>query len=347
MPRKGTTHHFRLTTREKELLKKALSDIPYTPEHSEHQIEKLRRTAHTLFPDRLITKLESLKRNNTSYCIFENLPIDDVMGSPTDTTQEYKIKSGNLTENILLAFGSFIAEPYSTSFEGTKIVNDLTPRCTSAMDYTGLGSEVELDFHIENAAQIYDVRGDTSPLALLLLGVRKDPKKAGPKTLISDARDALEKMSPEEINVLYSNSFAIKKPFRWRDKSKPDQTPPSAILSGPINLPRVAVAFYADMVSPLNKSAELAYNAFQKQIKLAAKSVDITPGCLVFINNRFTLHAREKFKATYDKNGMPYRWIQRVFITNNLWAFRHLKEHKNRIFDPSQTYDSPATKEQE
>lgn len=334
MPRTTKRNHFTLTAQENALLKETLSDIPYNDKNQNFQIENLRKIAYSTFPDRLITKLESLKSNNSSYCVFENIPIDEVNGSPSEKLPGLKIKSGNLTENILLAFGALIAEPYSIAFESSEIVNNLIPHRNSKMEYTGLGSEVELDFHIENAAQVDDIKGDTSPLALLLLGVRKDPQVEGPKTLIADSREALKRMQGCEIETLYSKSFIIKKPFRWRSKSNTDDTAPVAVLSGPINYPRVAAAFYSDMVRPLNEEAEQAYNAFREHIRKVSKGIEITPGRLVFINNRFTLHAREQFKATYDQNGRPYRWVQRIFITNNLWAFRSFKECGNRIFNP-------------
>lgn len=337
MPTNNKKHHFKLSANEKELLRQELSLISYNNDNSKNQIEKLRKIAYKTFPDSLIEKLESLKGNDSSYCIFDNLPIDTVTGSPIDQPPTFDIKNGNLTEILLLTFGAIIAEPYSISFEGSNIVNNLIPCQAAKLEYTGLGSEVELDFHIENAAQIYDSQGDTSPLALLLIGVRKDPNVKSPKTLIADSRKALEQMSPSEINTLYAKEFFIKKPFRWRTAQPLEENPPVAILSGPLEHPRVAAAFYADMVTPINEKAEKAYNAFKKQIKLISKSVEIKPGRLVFINNRFTLHAREKFQATYDANNTPYRWVQRIFITNNLWAFRHFKECGNRIFDPSQT----------
>ncbi|ROM58132.1 hypothetical protein BK648_05065 [Pseudomonas poae] len=337
MSSRNKKNHFKLSTKERHLLTRELSAFSYDARNPKNLIEKLRILAYTTFPNRLIEKLESLKGNDSSYCIFDNLPIEKVTGSPTENSSTAKLKSGYLTENLLLSFGAVIAEPYAISFEGSKIVNDLTPHKKSRLEYTGLGSEVELDFHIENAAQISDLKGDTSPLALLLLGVRKDPNMEGPKTLIADARKALGQMSSYEIAALYAKNFIIRKPFRWRTNDASEESLPTAILTGPIGYPRVSAAFYSDMVTPTNKEAEDAYNIFKNQIKRVSKSVEIKPGRLVFINNRFTLHAREKFQATYDKNGAPYRWIQRIFITNNLWAFRHFKECGNRIFDPSQS----------
>jgi hypothetical protein len=45
-----------------------------------------------------------------------------------------------------MAFASLIGEPYSILFEGGDIVNNLIPTKRAKREYTGLGSEVELDF---------------------------------------------------------------------------------------------------------------------------------------------------------------------------------------------------------
>lgn len=96
------------------------------------------------------------------------------------------------------------------------MVNNLVPHPVAKDEFTGIGSAVDLDFHTENAAQAYDLCGDISPVGLLLSGVRGDPDNAkkGPKTLLSDAREALKLLSEKDINILYSNSFYIKDPYR-------------------------------------------------------------------------------------------------------------------------------------
>lgn len=330
-----STHHFTLNNSEKEQIKNALREIPYDPKGTQKYIKALRWAAYNHFPERLISQLENLKKNESSYCCFMNSPIDNIYGSPTNEVETSRFKDGHLSENLILSFGSVIAEPYSIHSEGKRIVNDITPHPTTTKHYTGLGSEVELDFHIENAAQVYDPRGDTSPLGLLLLGLRHDPCTKGPKTYVADARVALKKMSSEEKDILYGKHFIIRQPYRWRVRNNKDrETLLHPIITGPEDQPRVAVAFYPEMVLPVNEEAKSAYESFYKHICEASIGITIQPGCLLFINNRFTLHSREKFKPTFDNNGAPYRWVQRIFITNSLWPFRSCVRLGDRIFDP-------------
>ena len=70
-----------------------------------------------------------------------------------------------LSENLLAALGAVIGEPYSISHEGLELVNNLAPHKHTRHEYRGLRSEVELDFHIENAAQAFMPEGDASPPA--------------------------------------------------------------------------------------------------------------------------------------------------------------------------------------
>lgn len=333
---------FVLTDEEKESVRRSFSKISYDPKGSLGYISDIRTAAYKHFPPRLIKHLENQKHSDVSFSVFENLPVDQVYGSPLNDANSRDYKDGCLSENVIVAFGSVIAEPYSIYFEGKNIVNNLVPHPVAKNDFTGIGSAVDLDFHTENAAQAYDECGDISPVGLLLSGVRGDPNNIGmgPKTLLSDARKALNLISDKDINILYSKSFFIKDPYRWRGKYFGDRSDNKdvflrPVLKGPIDHPHVTVAFYPDMVQPVGPEAEQAYSNFHDAIKRVSIGIDIEPGRLVYVNNRFTLHSREKFNATQDENGSPYRWVQRVFVTNNLWNFRSFTRYGDRVYDPS------------
>src|SRR3990167_526066 len=127
-----------------------------------------------------------------------------------------------------------IGDAYSIAFEGPELVNNLTPQKDTARDYTGLGSEVELDFHIENAALRFMSEDDCSPMGMLLLGIRNDTAINGPKTYISDARIAMQSLSCEDLEVLREKNFIIRLPYRWRGAfhTQQENTELCAIISG-------------------------------------------------------------------------------------------------------------------
>lgn len=326
-----------LTDDEKAMISKALSDLPYSPEGNSCYIKAMRKLMWNILPDRITDELENMKKTFSPFAGIKisNLPIDSsITGSPENGESAARYKNGYLTENLLVGMAAVLGEPYSIAHEGLELVNNLTPHKEKVGDYTGLGSSVELDFHIENAAQVFQPEGDTSPFALMLLGIRED-HMAHPLTRISDARQALKRLSAEDIAALREHSFIIKVPHRWRSATVTprDNTGLVPIISGPINAPRLTVAFYPDMVLPVNHSAETALHNLHQAIKDVSEGIHILPGMMVIINNNFMLHSRDKFKASYDENGCAYRWIQRIFVTKNLWPFRDFSQHGERIFN--------------
>lgn len=329
-----------LSTEESEYIRTVLGKVDYDPSGSELYLNEIRKVAYSVFPERIIDAINKLKgysENALGSIQIDNLPVDDVItGSPRHNESGREFKNGVLTENILVTMGVLTGEPYSIAHEGLELVNNLTPHKETAKDFTGLGSEVELDFHIENAAQAFMPEGDTSPLALILLGVRGE-LHGGPMTRISDCRRALEKLSEEDIKQLYGKNFIIRVPYRWRGASAEhrDNTDLSPILSGPISAPRVTVAFYPDMVLAVNSRAKLALDNLYQAVRDVSFGVQVSPGRMVLINNSFTLHSRDSFQPSFDANGRAYRWVQRIFVARNLWNFRSFTPVQERVFDPS------------
>lgn len=326
-----------LTYEEKSLISEAISGVPYSPEGSTEYIKAIRKLMWNILPEHLTDALEDLKKPFSKYAGIKvtNLPVDSfITGSPRHDETGKIFKNGYLTENILVGIGAILGEPYSIAHEGFELVNNLTPHKDKASDFTGLGSAVELDFHIENAAQVYQEEGDTSPFVLMLLGVREDTQ-AKPLTRISDARKALQQLSADDIAILRELSFIIKVPHRWRSATVTprDNTGLVPVISGPMNAPRITVAFYPDMVIAVNSKAQEALENLHSAIRDVAEGIHITPGTMVIINNNFMLHSRDQFEANYDENGRAYRWVQRIFVTKNLWPFRNFSCLGERIYN--------------
>lgn len=288
-------------------------------------------------PRRIIECLNEQKAslNPRPYIVLENLPVDDnVFTTPDPQTFTPSAKSGFISENLAIAVASLIGEPYSMFHEGHDIVNNLIPSIEAKREYTGLGSEVELDFHIENAALKFMGDRNFSPCGLLLTGVRHDPEQ--PLTRIADAREALRLLAQSDIDQLSQPLYRIKVPYRWRssipgEMQKTDLVP---IIQGDINRPEVAVAFYPDMVIPVNDLAAIALRNFHEAIREVSFGIDVAPGRLIYIDNRFTLHSRDSFNPSFDEAGRPLRWVQRVIVAPDLWNHRNLNQVKDRVFKP-------------
>lgn len=329
---------FRLTDSERDTLGCALEKISYDPHGGMGYVIDVRIAALTSMPRRVIDALNEQRASITPrpYLLFENLPVDtQVFTAPDPQVFSPSAKTGYISENLAMAFATLIGEPYSIMFEGADIVNNLIPTVADKKAYTGLGSEVELDFHIENAALKFMGDFNFSPLGLLLTGVRHDLN--GPLTRLSDSRAALAKMSQDDIDCLRQASYRIKVPYRWRRNPIDDnsqQTSLVPLLRGSVDLPEVSAVFYPDMVEAQSDRAALAMKNFHAAIREVSFGIDIKPGRLVYIDNRITLHSRDKFVATMGDDGRPLRWIQRVFVAPNLWNHRHLSSVKSRVFEP-------------
>ncbi|MET1076938.1 MAG: TauD/TfdA family dioxygenase [Pseudomonas sp.] len=325
---------FRFADSERELLKSALEKITYDPSGATRYITESRIVGHNALPRRIIDALNEQKASihPKPYLLFENLPTDhEVFTSPDPKVFTPSAKTGFVSENLVIAFASLIGEPYSIFFEGSDIVNNLVPTASSKQEYTGLGSEVELDFHIENAALKLMGDNNFSPLGLLLTGVRHDLE--GPLTRLSDAREALKLLTAADLAALRAPLFKIKVPYRWRQGAVME-TEPMAVVQGELAYPEISVAFYPGMITACDDEAAAVLQRFYEAIRAVSIAVDIKPGQLLYIDNRFTLHSRDKFFGTLDPTGRPMRWVQRVFVAPHLWNHRHLTAVKSRVFQP-------------
>lgn len=329
---------FLLTDFERDRLAAVLDEIPYDPHGGTSYLVSIRIAAATAMPRRIVDALNEQRASlhPRPYLVFDNLPTDDqVFTVPVGDTFDPSVKTGVRSENLAIAFASLIGEPYSISFEGGTIVNNLIP--FSKGDYTGLGSDVELGFHIENAALRFIGDDDLCPLGVLLTGVRRDP--SGPLTRVSDAREALRALPPSDIECLRQPLYRIRVPYRWRGAPAAcdfQQTRWVPLVSGNVDLPEVSAVFYPDMVEAQSDRAALALDGFHKAIRDVSVGVDVVPGRVVYVDNRFALHSRDSFAATLGDDGLPLRWIQRVFVAPNLWGYRRFRQVKTRVFQPAE-----------
>ncbi|MGO4223521.1 TauD/TfdA family dioxygenase [Lysobacter sp. TAF61] len=328
---------FRLTDSERERFRESIGSIQYDPSGGTAYVTDVRIAAQSALPRRVVDALAEQRASLSpqSHLIFDNLPVDEeVFTTPSPNRFDPSCKSGVVSENSVMAFAATLGEPYSIAFEGPEVVNNLIPAPGSRAEYTGLGSELELDFHIENAALKCMGERNFSPLGLVLAGVRHDPN--GPSTRLSDARCALERLSSETVAELMRPSYRIRVPYRWRGAGEAglERTGPVPIVSGNPDFPEVYAVFYGDMVESMGEPSRRALQLFHEQIKACSLAIDVVPGRLLYIDNRFTLHSRDAFQPTFDAFGNPLRWVQRAFIASNLWNHRNLVRIQRRVFMP-------------
>jgi len=325
---------YKFTDSERDRLAAGVSRIAYDPQGGQNYINDLRMAAALHLPRRVIEALfgQRASLHPKPYLVFENLPVDEqIFTTPDPQVFTPACKSGTISENLIMLFAVMIGEPYSIQFEGAHIVNNLIPGIETKREYTGLGSEVELDFHVENAALKFMDGLDFSPLGLLLTGVRHDSN--GPLTRIADARAALKLLTAQDIANLRQPLYRIKVPYRWR-RAGTYATEPVAMVCGSARLPEINAVFYPDMIEALSQPAMQAMDNFHAAIKQTSIGFDVRPGTLAYIDNRLSLHSRDCFDASLDASNNPMRWVQRVFVASNLWSHRQLTGVQPRVFLP-------------
>ena len=328
---------------EREAISRGFRGVIYDPAGADGYISKLRRVAHECLPARLLDLLSRQRSsvNPSALIAIQGLPTDmAIIGSPAPGESSEKYKRGHLSENILAAISSLIGEPYSILSEGEEFVANLTPEKTGKSAFDINGSEMELEYHIENSALRFLAHEDCSPIGVALIGVRHEA--SAPLTRFSDVRLAMNYLSSADIDALYEKNFVIKLPHRWRGKffGDAESTTACALMSGPREIPRVSGAYYKDITQAINKKGEYALMNLHQALKQVERAVDIRPGTYTYVDNRFAFHARDKFVSSYDENERPYRWLQRVYVASNLWNFRSLHRSGWRIFDPARTVES-------
>ncbi|WP_196888806.1 TauD/TfdA family dioxygenase [Aureivirga sp. CE67] len=332
----------RFSDEEKELLYDELVGIYYPEENYKEYLEKIRAVFERnkeMFSD--LIAVRNLSRQPPHYygCVkVTNLPVDKEIPWPeSNHCQLKKIeKKTYVSENALTLIGMIFGEPYSMYCEGKGLVNNLIPKKCSIKDLTGLGSNSDLGFHVENAAARFLPKVDCSPKALMFMGVRQQENP--PHTPITDTREALKLMAKKEIEELMSSHFRVKLPYRWRNHGEnyniltTDFIPLIEYKEGFL---LTNGAFYGDMLfEPKTTEAERVAQKFKEALETVKFRPIVTPGEIIIVDNRVMYHSREPFTALFNEEGHAHRWIQRLFVTEDISRFADWDIKSDRVFAP-------------
>ena len=327
---------------ERDTLRNAVQDIVYPENEYGSYLEKIRfvqRSVASIFSD--IAARADLSRcypHYTGAIKITNLPTDSNLPMPPAQPGGLKRieKPSYISENVLMVIATLFGKPYSMACEGRGLINNLVPTRATSADLSGAGAASDLRFHIENSALRFLTGRDCSPKALFLTGVRQD--KTPPLTRLSDARPALALLAPEDRKALSTAQYRIRLPFRWRQfRQGYDEvtTPRIPLLRASGDGLLVNAALYGDMIADFGSAAgERAAHNFEAALEAVAVDEVVTPGEVLCIDNRVTLHARTPFQASFDDEGRALRWAQRVFVTEDLRNFRDWDATDGAVFAP-------------
>ncbi|GAA2939396.1 clavaminate synthase family protein [Streptomyces enissocaesilis] len=199
------------------------------------------------------------------------------------------------------------------------LVQDVVP-VPGQEAFHGNAGSVPLSFHTENGFHLHP------PDYVIFLCLRADhDRSAGMR--IAGIRQALPRLTPASRQALFAPEFITTPPpsFSSGVTSEPD-TVPRPVLSGAAEDPDIRMAQL--VTAPLTPRADAALAEFGRACEATACTLRLTPGDLVIIDNRVTVHGRTAFHPRYDGAD---RWLQRTYVTTDLRRSRDHRPHDGHI----------------
>lgn len=260
---------------------------------------------------------------------IENLPFDaTIRRGLAEPERPMPPQPSSLSEGLLL--GLVPGEPYAVSQESLGLVSNLCPKRQDLERLTGLGSRRALGLHIENAAARL-LPGDRAPDGLALIG-RSAEKADAPGTLVADGRLAYRRLEARDQAILRDEArFIARFPLRWRLDDADGPSVPTAVVYGDDEAPSFVAAFYGDILTAADSEAASALERFRVALEAVAIAVVVRPGTALLVDNHRVFHGRAAFEPAFDEDGLPYRWLQRVFWTSSLNRFERWPVTNGRI----------------
>lgn len=211
---------------------------------------------------------------------------------------------------------------------GGNIIQDLLP--VPGFEYTqqSISSAMELYTHVEYA--FTDDRADY----VALLCLRADHERTASTTL-SPMDRVLPMLSPGAAEILRQPRFktTVDGSFlRGLGTTDPIYVGPIAVLSGPLERPRVRADFAE--TTGMDEEAQTALDELRRCADEAAIHLVLEPGDLLFVDNHRSFHGRTPFQARWDGTD---RWLLRTSLTRDLPASEARRPNDGRIIDTDYT----------
>ncbi|MFD9358439.1 TauD/TfdA family dioxygenase [Streptomyces sp. NPDC060031] len=194
------------------------------------------------------------------------------------------------------------------------LVQDVVP-VPGQETFHGNAGSVALSFHTENGFHPHP------PDYVIFLCLRADHDRiAGMR--VAGIREALPLLTPANRQALFAPEFITTPPPSFGPGTAASAPPatPRPVLSGAVEDPDIRMAQL--VTTPLTPRATAALTAFGSACEATARTLHLTPGDLVIIDNRVTVHGRTAFRPRYDGAD---RWLQRTYAVADL---RRSRDHR-------------------
>ncbi|NYE44710.1 TauD/TfdA family dioxygenase [Streptomyces fulvorobeus] len=189
------------------------------------------------------------------------------------------------------------------------LIQDVVP-VPGQETFHGNAGSVPLSFHTENGFHPHP------PDYVVFLCLRADhDRRAG--MCIAGIRQALPHLTPASRQALFTPEFRTTPPPSFGPAASEPDAKPRTVLSGAVEDPDIRMAQL--VTTPLTPQAATALTEFGHACEATAHTLHLTPGDLVILDNRVTVHGRTAFHPRYDGAD---RWLQRTYVTADLRGSR-------------------------
>ncbi|MDG4857113.1 clavaminate synthase family protein [Streptomyces sp. T-3] len=253
--------------------------------------------------------------------VIGGLPVDQAALPATPTVPGSVQRQATISAAVLTMVACGLGEPLAYLAEKSgALVQDVVP-VPGQETFHGNAGSVPLSFHTENGFHPHP------PDYVIFLCLRADhDRRAGMR--VAGIRQALPLLTPAGRQALFAPEFITTPPPSFGPDAaatEPDVTP-RPVLSGAAEDPDIRMAQL--VTTPLTPRAAAALDEFGRACEATARTLRLTPGDLVVIDNRVTVHGRTAFHPRYDGAD---RWLQRVYVTTDLRRSRDHRPHDGHV----------------
>ncbi|MCX4553156.1 clavaminate synthase family protein [Streptomyces sp. NBC_01500] len=253
--------------------------------------------------------------------VIGGLPVDQAALPATPSVLGSVQRQVSVSAAVLTMVACGLGEPLAYRAEKSgALVQDVVP-VPGQETFHGNAGSVPLSFHTENGFHPHP------PDYVIFLCLRADHDGiAGMR--VAGIRQALPLLTPASRQALFAPEFITTPPPSFSADaatSEPD-VKPRPVLSGAAEDPDIRMAQL--VTTPLTPRATAALTEFGRACEATARTLRLTPGDLVIIDNRVTVHGRTAFRPRYDGAD---RWLQRTYVTTDLRRSRDHRPHDGHI----------------
>jgi L-asparagine oxygenase len=278
-----------------------------------------------LLPSKLLHRVFEFKgwgTDSPAAIYFKNLPTDkNLPNTPADSRRALD-KTSFMSEGNMMLIGCLLGYPFGYALEKDgEIIQNLCPIESRRKTASSEGFDYELLLHTDDAFH------PRRPDYLMLYCVRPDHENEA-ATLVSGIQGALEKVGEAKRRILRSPLYLFRAPDSWNNRV-PFQNEGRPIVVGHETSPLAMLSFNRGIITPLSSEAEEALESLGNALNESQRLVYLNPGELLVLNNYKAAHGRTTYKSRFDGHD---RWLQRVFLLEDLWKEPSDPAFPSRVF---------------